>query len=110
MRARPVVEVRDRFDVVRPAFARSPHAYDFDSHLRRLSQSPGHARAIVIAVHHGHIRANESKWFSVEDESRSLCLHKSGTARRKTAVSKMPSQEPSHNLPSRTHTQPAESH
>src|SRR5713226_7503249 len=80
MRAWPVVVIRDRLDVFRAAFARSPHAHDFDSGLRRLAQSLAHHSPIVIAIHHGHVRADKAKRLSVEHEPGAVGLHESGTS------------------------------
>src|SRR6266481_4500196 len=53
--ARPVVKIADRLNVIWPAFARRPNAHDFDAQARSLLHSLRYARAIFVAIHHGHI-------------------------------------------------------
>jgi hypothetical protein len=48
--------------------------------LRGLSQSLGHFCTIVIAIHHGYIRADEAKRFSIDREPAIARLDKSGPA------------------------------
>src|SRR6185503_18473776 len=80
MCSRPVVEIRNWLDVIRPAFTRRPHAYDLDSQTGGLLQSLRHAGAIFVAVHHGHVRAYEAKRLAVDHESSTVGLHKRGPA------------------------------
>src|SRR5437762_8338154 len=79
MRARPIIELSDRLYVVWSTFPRSPHAHDFDSYLCGLPQSLRHARAVVVAIHNGNVRAHETKRSLVDHESAIFSLHKTRT-------------------------------
>jgi hypothetical protein len=44
--------------------------------LSCLAQRFRHALAIVIAIHYGHVGANKAKWFTGNEKTAALCLHK----------------------------------
>src|SRR5229473_6005732 len=93
MRARPVMVIRDRLDVVGSAFARSPYAHDFDSGLRGLPEGLAHHAAIVVAIHHRHVGAGKTKWPSIDHESGAVGLHESGTSGPRASFAAAPARQ-----------------
>src|SRR5437867_4003357 len=79
MSARPVFEIGDWLYVFGAPFARSPNTHDLDSGLRRTPQGLGHARAVIVAIHHRDIGADETKRPPVDFKSRAIGLHKTRT-------------------------------
>ena len=76
MRAWPIVEVLNWIYIIRAAFARSPHAHDFDSYSRCLLECLRHARAIFVAIQHRNIRADKAKRPTIDYKTKVIALHK----------------------------------
>src|SRR5688500_4642507 len=74
--SRPVSEVGHRFDVVRTTPAKRPDTDHFNSGLCRLTQRFRHARAIVVAIHDRHVRANKPKRTITDKKPAAALTHK----------------------------------
>src|SRR6476660_2661943 len=87
MCARPIVEVRNRFDVVWSTFAKRPHANNSNTGLRRLPERFRHALTILIAIHDCDIRTGKPKRLSIRFETCATMTHELMSRRGTWSVS-----------------------
>src|ERR1051325_2920555 len=78
---RPISKVRYWLDVVWSTFAKGPHANNANAGCSSLAHRFRHTCAVIISVHDGEMRANETKRSAVEQETTASLLNEVCTSR-----------------------------